>query len=406
MSNIWLINNYAYPPGKSNWTRHYDLGKEIIKKGVTIDIICGSFVHDRSRQILMKNEKNRIENHSGINYHILKGISYKSIPKRILSMIEFMIRVFFYEKTIKNKPDIIYGSCPHPVNGLISLYLSKKYKAKFILEIRDLWPETWIQMGWITRKNIIYKIFLIIEKMLYKKCDKIITLMPHGYKYIEQFGINKNKVEYISNGIDIKEFDKNYDIEVEESKKLRRGQFNITYTGAHGIANCLDIIIDVAEKLKYNPEIKFHLIGDGPEKSNLQIKTKEKNLSNVEFYDPVKKNEVPNILKQSDILIVTVKKSVLYEYGISFNKIFEYMASKKATIFSGNVSNDLIRESKGGISIDSENIDEIKNAILNLYSLDNEERETMGKNARKYVEKFSTQNLGEKLFGLIEKELK
>lgn len=405
MYNVWLINYYSYPPGKSNWRRHFDLGKEIVKRGFNLDIIGSSFIHDRKEQILEKSEESRIERHSGVNYHILKSISYNTTIKRVFSMVEFMFRVIFYQKKIKNKPDIIYCSCPHPFNGLAALYLSKKYKIPLILEIRDLWPETWVEMGAITKKSIIYKIFFKIEKILYKNSSKIITLMPDAYKYIEGLGITREKVEYLSNGIDLAEFD-TFSNKETKKEELKKGNFNITYTGAHGVANCLDTILDVAEELKEYTDIKFHLIGEGPEKEKLRRISKEKGLSNIEFYNPVSKNKIPNILKNSDALIVIAKRSSLYKYGISFNKIFEYMASGKPIVFSGNVSNDMIKISNAGISVDAEDKEQVKKAILSIYNLDLEKRLELGKNGRIYVEEFSNIKLGEKLYNIIREEIK
>lgn len=398
MKNIWLINYYSYPPGTSSWRRHYDLGKELLKYGYNIDIIGGSFVHDRKKHILNKNEKYRIENHEGLRYHILNGISYSCSLMRIISMIEFMIKVFFYEKKLKVKPDIIYCSCPHPFNGLISLYLSKKYKCKFILEIRDLWPETWVEMGAITERNPIYKIFSYIEKLLYKKADKIIGLMP-GIEAIKQKGIAENKIVWISNGVDLKEFDKNYF--KEPVYKFDKNKFNITYTGSIGIANALDEIFEIAKELK-NETIVFNIIGDGPLKDKYINYCKENFINNVKFYNSVSKNEVPALLKESDTLIVTTKKCNLYKYGISFNKVFEYLAAAKPIIIAYDTEYDFIKEANCGFSIPAESNEEMFNKVLKILSLSKKEKQILGENGRRYAEKnFNMKILGKKLNTLI-----
>ena len=398
MKNIWLINYYSYPPGTSSWRRHYDLGKELLKYGYNIDIIGGSFVHDRKKHILNKSEKYRVENHGGLKYHILNGISYSGSLMRILSMIEFMIKVFFYEKKLKIKPDIIYCSYPHPFNGLISLYLSKKYKCKFILEIRDLWPETWVEMGAMTERNPIYKIFAYIEKLLYQKADKIIGLMP-GIEAIKQKGIDENKIVWISNGVDLEEFDKNYF--KEPVYKFDKSKFNITYTGSIGIANALDKVFEVAKEVA-EENIMFNIIGDGPLKDKYINFCKENNINNVKFYNPVTKNEVSALLKESDALIVTTKKCNLYKYGISFNKIFEYLAAAKPIIIAYDTEYDFIKEAKCGFSIPAENNKEMFNSILKILSLSEREKQILGKNGRKYAEEnFNMKILGKKLNILI-----
>ena len=398
MINIWLINQYSYPPGKSNWRRHFDLFKNFPKENYNIDVICGSFVHDRKEEILSKGEKYRLINSEGIKYHILSGISYKSKIVRMLSMIQFFFKVLFFSKKLKDKPDIIYASSPHPFNGLAGMYLARRYKCPFVLEIRDLWPETWVAMGATTKKSILYKVFAYIEKVLYKNADKIITLTANKDYYIS-VGIDEKKVEIVSNGVDLEKYDSL--LEEKSPIDLSENKFNILYTGAHGIANCLDNILEVAKLIKNN-EIVFNFIGEGEKKEELIKKSEEYNLKNVRFYSPVNKNLIPNTLKNGDVMIVVAKNTPLYKYGISFNKIFEYFASSKPIIFSGNVANDMIKEANAGISVEAENIEKIKEAVLSLYSVSKSEREVLGKNGRKYVEEnYDTKILSKKIEKII-----
>ena len=120
------------------------------------------------------------------------------------------------------------------------------------------------------------------------------------------------------------------------------------------------------------------------------------------FYSPVNKNLIPNTLKNGDVMIVVAKNTPLYKYGISFNKIFEYFASSKPIIFSGNVANDMVKEANAGISVEAENIEKIKEAVLSLYSMSKEQREVLGKNGRKYVEEnYDTNVLSKKIEKII-----
>ena len=398
MINIWLINQYSYPPGKSNWRRHFDLFKNFSKENYNIDIICGSFVHDRKEEILNKGEKYRLINSEGIKYHVLSGILYKSKIVRMLSMIQFFFKVLFFSKKLKDKPDIIYASSPHPFNGLAGMYLARKYKCPFVLEIRDLWPETWVAMGATTKKSILYKVFAYIEKVLYKNADKIITLTANKDYYIS-VGVDEKKVEIVSNGVDLEKYDSL--LKEESPVKLLENKFNVLYTGAHGTANCLDNILEVAKLIK-NDDIVFNFIGEGEKKEELIKKSEEYNLKNVRFYPPINKNLIPNTLKNGDVMIVVAKNTPLYKYGISFNKIFEYFASSKPIIFSGNVANDMVKEANAGISVEAENIEKIKEAVLSLYSVSKSEREVLGKNGRKYVEEnYDTKVLSKKIEKII-----
>ena len=398
MINIWLINQYSYPPGKSNWRRHFDLFKNFSKENYNIDVICGSFVHDRKEEILNQGEKYRLINSEGIKYHVLSGILYKSKLVRMLSMIQFFFKALFFSKKLKDKPDIIYASSPHPFNGLAGMYLARKYKCPFILEIRDLWPETWVAMGATTKRSILYKVFAYIEKVLYKNADKIITLTANKDYYIS-VGVDEKKVEIVSNGVDLEKYDSL--IEEKSPVEFLKNKFNILYTGAHGTANCLDNILEVAKLIK-NDDIVFNFIGEGEKKEELIKKSEEYNLKNVRFYPPINKNLIPNTLKNGDVMIVVAKNTPLYKYGISFNKIFEYFASSRPIIFSGNVANDMVKEANAGISVEAEDIEKIKEAVLSLYSMSKEQREVLGKNGRKYVEEnYDTRVLSKKIEKII-----
>lgn len=398
MINILLINQYSYPPGKSNWRRHFDLFRNFSKESYNIDVISGSFVHDRKEEILNKNEKYRLINSEGIKYHILSGILYKSKIVRMLSMVQFFFKVLFFSKRLENKPNVIYASSPHPFNGLAGMYLARKYKCPFILEIRDLWPETWVAMGATTRKSVLYKVFAYIEKVLYKNADKIVTLTANK-DYYTLVGVDKKKVEIVSNGVDLVKYDS---LSREKSPiKFSENKFNILYTGAHGTANCLEFILEVAKLIK-NDEIIFNFIGEGEKKEELIKKAEDYSLKNVRFYSPINKNSIPSTLKNGDAMILPVRNEPLYKYGISPNKMYEYFASSKPIIFSGTVANDMVKEANAGISVEAENIEKIKEAVLSLYNMSNEEREILGENGRKYVEEnYDTKILSKKIEKII-----
>ena len=379
--NIWLINQYSYPPGKSGWRRHFDLFRYFDRGKYNIDIICGSFLHNSEKQhLLKKNEREGFIEEEGIKYHIL--------------------RVMCYSKHIKkSKPDIIIASSPHPFNGLAGMYLAKKYKCPFIIEIRDLWPETWVAMGATTRKSIIYKIFAYIEKKLYKNADKIVTLTANKDYYIS-IGVDEKKVEIVSNGVDLESYDSNLR-EYKTPLILPKDKFNILYTGSHAQGDSLDILIEVAKSL-LNKRIEFHLVGEGVAKNELKKLVQNYNLDNVKFYDVVKKYEIPSLLKESNVLVMLLRDIPLYKYGMSPNKMYEYFASAKPIIFSGNVANDMVKEANAGISVEAENIEKIREAILALYNISKEEREILGKNGRKYVaENYDTKVLSKKVEKII-----
>ena len=365
--------------------------KYLLKKNkYKLNIICSSFMHGTGGQYAY-NKKEKIE-YQGINVYILKGISYIGNIKRVFSMLVFMLKIIFFKFPKEEKPDLIYASSPHLFAALGALIQAKRNKCKFILEVRDLWPETFVQIGAIKRNGIIHKFFLILEKYLYKNADKIVNLDPF-FDYMINLGISREKMIFLSNGVDLEEFDRKQNLEID----LDKNKFNITYTGAIGIANNLDPIIDLA-KLVSDENIMFNIVGYGPLKKFLVERVENEKLKNIKFFDPIEKSKVPEVLRESDVLILSVLPIDLYQYGASFNKLFEYWASSKPILFFGNVKPDYIKESNSGISVTTNSIDDLKSACLNLYNISEVDRLELGKNGRKYVEdNFDWKNLTNKV---------
>ena len=400
MKNIWFINEYDLPPKFSKFRRRYDMCKYLLKKNkYKLNIICSSFMHGTGGQYAY-DKKEKIE-YQGINVYILKGISYIGNIKRVFSMLVFMLKIIFFKFPKEEKPDLIYASSPHLFAALGALIQAKRNKCKFILEVRDLWPETFVQIGAIKRNGIIHKFFLILEKYLYKNADKIVNLDPF-FDYMINLGISRKKMIFLSNGVDLEEFDRKQNLEID----LDKNKFNITYTGAIGIANNLDPIIDLA-KLVSDENIMFNIVGYGPLKKFLVERVENEKLKNIKFYDPIEKDKVPEVLRQSDALILSVLPIELYQYGASFNKLFEYWASSKPILFFGNIKPDYIKESNSGISVTTNSVNDLKNACLDLYNMSEIDREELGKNGRKYVENnFDWKVLANKVDQIIESVLK
>jgi glycosyltransferase involved in cell wall biosynthesis len=163
----------------------------------------------------------------------------------------------------------------------------------------------------------------------------------------------------------------------------------VTYTGAIGKANNLSIALEAAEILQgKNPGIRFLFVGDGPEKQSLLGLLKEKKLNNVEFKDPVSKDAVVNILHESDALFFNLKDSPVFKYGISSNKLFDYLAAGKPVLFSCNAVNNPVSKAGAGITVQPENPLDLSDAVAKLYAMSNKERREMGLKGKRFVKEF------------------
>jgi glycosyltransferase involved in cell wall biosynthesis len=306
-----------------------------------------------------------------------------------------------------NKPDVIIGSSVHPFAVIAAWWLARRYKARFIFEVRDLWPQTPVDMGIMKPNSVMAKFLYIWEKFMYKKAEKIITLLPNAKDYITKLGIDLDKIVCIPNGVNLKNYD-NYleNIEVPEIDsfiKKNDKKFKIIYAGAHGPANGLDVVINAAEILeKEDPDVHFLMAGDGVDKNRIIENAKKIKITNITFLDSVKKSQVPIVLKSADLLLHCLKDLNVFKHGISPNKLNDYMASAKPIIMSVKASNDIVEEANAGLTVEPENPKALVEAIIKIKNMTPEERKEMGENGRRYVEKFhSIKVLADKLEAII-----
>ncbi|ACK41873.1 MULTISPECIES: glycosyltransferase family 4 protein [Dictyoglomus] len=388
--NIWLFNHYAITPNLPGGTRHFDFGKELVRRGYKVTIFASSFHYSLLRETKeYEKEKFIIEDYEGVRFVWLKTFSYSGNDwRRVVNMLSYAIRAYEVAQKINTeKPDIIIGSSVHLFAVFTAYLLSKKYKTPFIMEVRDLWPQTLMDMG-VSKWHPFVILLGILEKFLYKRADKIIVLLPRANEYIEKLGISPEKIVWIPNGVDFERF------QFKNGGSLRdetytSDEFIVTYTGAIGKANNLDVAVEAAKILQKDyPNIKFLFVGDGPEKGRLLEIVKKEKINNLEFKAPLPKDRIVEIIQKADVLFLALKDSPLYKYGISLNKLFDYLASGKPIIFSSNSINNPVDEAKAGITVPPDNPQALADAIIKLYKMSPEERRAMGLNGRKYVEKY------------------
>ena len=390
--NIVIFNHYALTPPMGGGTRHYDFAKELVKRGHKVSIVASSFHYASYKEMKVYVKSNYLyEDIDGIEFIWIKTHPYRGNGiNRVINMLAYMQKA--RKVRFINKPDVIIGSSVH----LFAVYAAYKQaqvlECPFVMEVRDIWPQTLIDMGVSAWHPFVIGL-AYLEKYLYKRATKIITLLPDAYKHIEKFNVKKENIVWISNGVDLSLF-KN----IKEQKESE--EFLVTYLGSMGQSNVLDTFLEVAKKLnKSDKKIKFQLIGEGALKKELQGKYK---LSNVEFFDGISKEKVPQVLKNSDLLYLGLKDSPLYRFGMSMNKMFDYLAAEVPIIFASKIKNSPVEEADAGMCILPEDLEALEEAIVKMYEMSPLERKRFGEGNLNYIENnFSIQFLTDKLEKLL-----
>ena len=228
------------------------------------------------------------------------------------------------------KPDLVIASTPHLFFVSAAARVARRYKAKFWIEVRDLWPESIVALGMTPAWHPLVKMLGWKERSAYRAADRVICLLAGAEAHMKSRGLAPGKFNWIPNGISDAEIQSARDIKKNAHPLFGRielmkeqGRRIVLYAGGMGPPNAMEVIVDAASRLaKAAPEIFFVLIGSGVSKSELQRRAAE--LSNLEFQDEVDRPIVHGLLHEADCAVVSFHKNKLYDHGISPNKLFDY----------------------------------------------------------------------------------
>ncbi|NEU30301.1 glycosyltransferase family 4 protein [bacterium LRH843] len=407
--NIWIFNHYAIAPGTSGITRHFDLAKELVKLGHEVTIFASSFDHQSRKEAHLKNTTDNFkeEVYDGVRYVWVKTFPYnKNDWRRVINILSYTLKTNKFVKTKFNeKPDIIIGSLMHPLAPILAYKVAKKLNAAFYFEVRDLWPQSLIDLGKVSPRNPIVWALDKLESFLYRKADKIIVLFDKASDYIVSKGFSSKKIIYLPNGIDPERFNGN-NISVPQNiknslTKIPTNKFIGIYSGAHGLANNLDVILDSAKELTDIDDIHYVLIGDGPEKQRLIKKANDLGLHNVSFLDSVPKDYLPLFLERANVGLLPLKKAPVFKWGISPNKLYDYMASKLPVLLVCDLEDTIVDKAKSGYVVKGNNMVFELNSLMVKLNENREQSMQMGRNGHSYVMRNNSWDVLAK--GLIEK---
>jgi glycosyltransferase involved in cell wall biosynthesis len=214
-------------------------------------------------------------------------------------------------------------------------------------------------------------------------------MLPKADGYMRQRSMAAEKFLHIPNGIDLFEWQTMGQPLPEEhraaiDRQKSAGRFCVGYAGAHGVANALHVLIDAAEQLKQEP-VTFVLVGQGPEKDRLRRIAEERSLRRVLFLPPVPKEAVPALLAELDALYIGLARQSLFRFGVSPNKLFDYMAAARPVVYAVDSGNDPVAECGCGVSCGAENPSGVAAAVLRLMRCTPSERRAMGQRGKDHV---------------------
>lgn len=387
--NIIYLEHYAGSPALGMEFRPYFMAKRWAEAGHTVTIVASSYSHLRTQNPDLKGQPYKIELADGIRWFWISGPQYQGNGfGRIQNILSFLRGINQYQKEIcsTGKPDVVIASSTYPLDIYPAKKIAKRYGAEIIYEVHDLWPLSPMELGHMSAHHPFIMVMQHAENVCCQSADAIVSLLPCSKAHFVEHGMKPEKFYCIPNGIVKADWEKPLPEHPVYEEKLRRwheeGWFLIAYTGAHGVANALDSFVEAGEKLK-GKKIKLLLIGPGPERERLKAKAAP--LENVEMLEPIGRAQIPELLHQMDALYIGLQRQPLFRFGVSPNKLMDYMMAGKPVIFAIEAGNDMVADAQCGISIPPEDSTAIAQAAQKLADMPKEEREVMGKRGHTYI---------------------
>lgn len=396
-SRVWIVNHYASAPDRPTGSRHFDLARNLRARGHEVTIFASGFSHATGREErLARGRLYRSERFDGIEFVWLRTVPYRGNTwRRQLNMLSFLA-VLVVVQTRRRAPKTVIGSTVHPFAALGAWLVAKLRGARFVFEIRDLWPQTLVDLGALRVGSPGERLLRLLEAFLVRRASVVVTLLPGMRDYLAERGLPSDHVVYIPNGVDLAAFDARANAVDGAPEAVRRvfegirrlkedGRFVLGYVGMFGWVNRLDVVVRAAAIAEQQApgRVGVVLVGDGAERADLEGLAA--NVPAVVVGPAVPKRFVPAILRAVDGTVVHATATPVYRYGISFNKLFEYMAAERPVAFACESAYDPVAATGSGITVAPDDPEGLARAFLELAGATDEERAAMGVAGREYV---------------------
>jgi glycosyltransferase involved in cell wall biosynthesis len=298
-----------------------------------------------------------------------------------------------------SRTDVVISTSPQFFCGIAGYFVSRLKRAPWILEIRDLWPESIVTVGAL-RPSRATRLLEWLEGFAYRKADRIVSVTDSFVERIAAKCDDPGKIVVIKNGVDLDFYRPG-----QPDRRLAReigveGRFVAAYVGTHGMAHGLGTILRAAERLKHREDIVFVLVGDGAERERLLREKQQLGLDNVLMLGQLPKDQMPRVWAITDVSLVLLRNQPLFERVLP-SKVFEGMGAAKPIILGvRGESQRLVEASGGGLCIEPENAEELADAVTYLAD-DQPNCRAMGLAGRYYVEQHFDRRKLAKAFEMV-----
>lgn len=365
--HILFLSHYFPPEVNAPASRTFEHCRQWVEDGDDVTVLTCFPNHPSGR--LYEGFRNRLYQRSRFcGMEVVRLLTYitpnEGFVKRSANYIFYMLIATVASAFIR-QVDVVVTTSPQFFNGVAGYFVSRIKRAPWILEIRDLWPESILELGAIQNRWII-RCLQSLAHFAYRKADHIVVVTEAFKHHIEALGIRSDKITVLKNGVDLALFKLTERDEALADFVGLRGRFLVSYVGTHGLAHGLETVLEAAHILRSRDDIGFLLVGDGANKQNLLSIRSERNLTNVAMLDQQNRQLMPAVWSASDACLVVLRDKPVFRTVIP-SKIFEIMAMRKPIILGvAGESQEIVQRAGAGLCVPPEDAQALADAVLSL----------------------------------------
>lgn len=385
MKILFVTHNFP-PEVNAPANRTHEHCRRWVQDGHDVTVITGVPNHPRGR-IFDGYENRWLQRETIDGIHVIRTWMYLTpnagFSKRVANYLVFAATAILASFRA-GKPDLVIATSPQFFAGIAGAIIAKLKRRPFVLEIRDLWPKSIVELGQL-REGPILSTLEALETWLYRSADGIVVNTRTFRHHIMERGVAERDIELIYNGIDPTLFRPRPRNESLLEEHGLANHFTVAYVGTLGLAHGLTLFIDVAERLRQRPELRFCLIGDGADRATLEAEVAKRGLDNVVMLGLQPRHAMPDWIASIDLLVVMLRDLPVFETVIP-SKIFEFLAQERPVVLAakGEIRR-MMEEANGALVIDPEVEDQMVAAIENVMN-DPEQAARRAESGRRWVE--------------------
>lgn len=388
--NILYISQYFPPEMGAPAARAHELAREWVRAGHRVTVLTGfpnhptGRVHPGYRGKLWRGMQRECVDGVDVVRTWLLPLPNRKNWERFLNYSSFCVSASVVGGFLR-RPDVLIATSPQLLVGLAGSLVARR-RIPFVLEVRDLWPESLIPTGKSDGTSSLYQVLDRIANHLYGRATKIVSVSDAIRRYlVSEKRMAPSKVAVVENGVDLDTFVPSVPDREWRARMASNGEVVFSYIGTLGNAMGLESVLEAAGQLQeIAPAVRFAMVGEGAERETLEKAARRKGLSNVKFYGGQPRRDIPKIISASDVCMVLLRRSEVFKTVIP-SKMLEFMACGRPLLLGvDGQARQILESARAGLFVEPENAEALVDGVQQIIAR-RDEWKSWGENGAEHI---------------------